>query len=93
LLKKHEVKLTYDLLFNFLLRVFFKYVLIYFRYKQVLANGRECQEKIFIVKSGEMLVWIKINKNHIKNYKKKLYKYHVKEKLPQSDSNQHFDLN
>ena len=58
------------------------------RYKQVLANGRECQEKIFIVKTGEMLVWIKINKNHIKNYQKKLSKYYVKEKLPQSDSNQ-----
>ena len=52
------------------------------RYKQVLASGRECQEKIFIVKSGEMLVWIKVNQNHIKNYKKKLSKYHDKEQQP-----------
>ena len=56
------------------------------RYKQILANGRECQEKIFIVKSGEMMVWIKVNQNHIKNYVNKLSKYQDKEQLPETNS-------
>ena len=67
-------------------QISFKFIYFLNRYKQVLANGLECQEKIFIVKSGEMLVWVKINKNHIRNYKKKLSKYHMKEKLPESNS-------
>lgn len=43
-----------------------------------MDKGYECQDNIYIIKSGEMNVWIKMTRDNIKTYDEKIDKYHVK---------------
>ena len=58
------------------------------KYKQILSKGIECQDNIFIVKTGEISVWIKITRENVKTYKDKIDKYHVNNQLDYSHSKQ-----
>ena len=60
----------------------------YFSYKQILAKGPECHNNIYILKSGEIYVWIKVTRENVHDYNSQLEKYRVYGKLDYSDSKQ-----
>lgn len=47
------------------------------KYKEIVGQGLECQDNIYIVKNGEMNVWIKMTNTNVKGYQEKIDKYHV----------------
>lgn len=56
------------------------------KYKQILSKGIECQDNLFIVKTGEISVWIKITRENVNTYKEKIDKYHVNNQFDYSHS-------
>ncbi len=45
---------------------------------EIIAKGFECQDNIYIVKSGEIRVLIKLTRDNLRTYTDKIDKYHVK---------------
>ncbi len=46
-----------------------------FKYKEVIAKEKDCMEKLFIIKSGVVLVWIKVKRLNLKKYQKVIERY------------------
>ena len=38
------------------------------RYKEVVSKEKDCDEKIYVIKSGEVLVWIKMKRSNAKKH-------------------------
>ena len=52
-------------------------MILYFRWKEIVAEGKACKEKLFLIKSGEVAVWFKMIRSHIKKHQRKLEEYKI----------------
>lgn len=48
----------------------------------MIADEKECRENLILVKMGQVLVWIKIDRQSIKNYQNVAEKFKNKNSLP-----------
>ncbi len=47
----------------------------FLRYKEIAASEDDCKNNFILVRSGDVFVWIKINRDEIVNYQASLEKY------------------